>query len=85
MKNSNVPDFGVINSSFRYGDNEVVLEARAYAPGLTLHDLVMTYTNAALPNGDVSGNPSSSRGVEAVVKQVLEAIYSSEYKPCKCD
>lgn len=88
MKNTNVPDFGTIISSFQYGDNKVELEARAIAPGLTLHDLTVTFEDASGRGNDLSGNPSNwsnTRGIEAVVDKVLEAVYSSQYKPCKCD
>lgn len=88
MNDTNIPDFGNIVSSFQYGNNTVELSARAIAPGLTLHDLAVTFEDASGRGNDLSGNPSNwsnTRGIEAVVKRVLEAVYSSQYKPCSCN
>lgn len=60
-------------------DRGVVLEAKYYVPGLTLHDLVVAYENAAneaSPTDHLSANPSvwpTCRGVKAVVDAVVEA------------
>lgn len=61
----------------------VVMECRAIAPGLSLHDLVMAYEKASKsPECDsLSGNPGkwpTVRGVEAVAEVLLSAIYGDK-------
>jgi hypothetical protein len=77
---SNVPDFGMLRQEGLGG----VLECRAIAPGLSLHDLTMIFEQAAKDGNPIAGNPSewpTVRGVKAVAEAVLNAVYASDKKP----
>jgi hypothetical protein len=75
-----VPDFGMIRMEWRGG----VLECRAIAPGLSMHDLTMIFETASKLGNPIAGNPSewpTVRGIKAVVDAVLNAVYSADEKP----
>ena len=73
---SPVPDFGMI----RYDFQGIGLECKAIAPGLSLHDLVMTFEAASRGGNPIAGNPSdwpTTRGVKAVADAILKAVFES--------
>ena len=73
------PDFGMLT----HEHEGVVLECKAIAPGLSLHDLVVAFEDAkkqAAPGDELSANPSKwpvVRGVLAVRNALVGAIYGA--------
>ena len=71
-----VSDYGV--STEKVGGVDVTI--RRIAPGLTIHDLVMVYENAAKNGNEFAGDPSvwpTSLGVLAVTEKILANVEKS--------
>lgn len=77
-----IPDFGMHIITSGEGDNATQLSCKYVAPGITMSDLYKIFTNAEADwkeNDSLSANPSkwkNSRGIAALTKAILEAIYS---------
>lgn len=73
---SGTPDFGMLRTE----SMGVILECRAIAPGLSLHDLIVVFEAAkseAKPGDEFAGNPSKwpdIRGIKAVTAAVVRAM-----------